>query len=982
MNFIEKFFSADGFMPHGHCYLWETRVLWLHVICDSLIALAYFAISITLIYIAKKRKDLPFNWMFACFGIFILACGISHAFEVVTVWEPLYRLSGAIKAVTAVASIATSILLIKLIPRLRAIPSVAALREANTALEKEIDERRRTEHLLRMAGRLGRLGAWSVELPSHAETWSDEVCAIYGIPPGCVLSTEAAIQAYTPESQQLLAHAFASCVHDGTPYDVEIQMVKADGRRPWMRAIGEAQRNEGDVICRVQGALQDISERKVPELALRESESRYHSLFQHMLEGYAYCRLEYDAAGQAVDYTFLDVNRAYEPQTGLHGVVGRKVSEVVPGIHEANPEQLVIYSRVSASGQPEQFETFAKPLDTWFSVSVYSHEKGHFVVVFDNITARKKAEATLVDTTRRLQLATEVTGTGVWDWDVRSNEIIWDEQMFALYGLTPRAMSYDLWKSTVHPEDFDQQAEILQETVRSGGRSERQFRIRRANDGAIRTIYASELVVADAAGAALRVVGVNRDITDLETSTAKLAASEELLNQFIKHTPAAIAMLDMDLRYVNASDRWLKDYHLEGREIIGHSHYEIFPDIPQRWKDIHQRVLAGAVEQCDEDPFPRADGGLEWLQWEARPWRQPGGQIGGLVFYTQVITARKLAEAQLRASEERFRGAFENSAIGMALVSLEGRWMRVNGALCEIVGRRPEELLACTFQDITHPDDLDADLAHVHALLAGQIDHYQMEKRYFHKAGHVVWILLAVTLVHASDGSPVHFVSQIEDISDRRAAAQRIQASLAEKEVLLREIHHRVKNNMQVITSLLQLQSGYLHDPRDAEMFKECQARIHAMGLVHDRLYRSGNLATIDFADHLREITALISRGLAQAPEQVRLVVETEPVEVNLDTAIPLGLITAELISNAYKHAFVGRAGGVISVRLFHATERELTLAVEDDGVGLPTGFAVEKARSLGLRLIGALSLQLRAELSIVTSPAGSRLQLTFPIAQ
>jgi len=513
MDFFSKFFSADGFMPHGHCYLWETRVMWLHIVSDALITLAYLTIPVTLIYIAKKRKDLPFDWMFACFGIFILACGATHALEVWTIWNPVYRLSGMMKAVTAAASLATAFLLVKLIPQLLAIPNIAALREANEALEKEVAERQRKEHLLRMAGRIGRLGAWSVELPGYTQTWSDEVCAIYEIPPGTTLSVEASIDCYGPESQALLTRAFETCVRDGTPYDVEVQMIKPDGRRLWMRSIGEAERDAAGVIHRVQGALQDISEAKSGEAALQASEVRYRSLFEHMLEGYVYCRLLYEE-GQAGDYIFLEVNGAFERQTGLKDVTGKKVSEVIPGIHDTNPELLVHYSRVASSGRPEQLETYVKPWDTWFSVSVYSHEKEHFVAVFDNITARKKSEATLGDAARRLRLATEVTGTGVWDWDLRTNGILWDDQMFALYGLTPTEMTYDLWRSTVHPEDFAEQAAILAETARTCGRSERQFRIHRANDSALRVIYASEMTVTDAAGAPLRVIGVNRDITD------------------------------------------------------------------------------------------------------------------------------------------------------------------------------------------------------------------------------------------------------------------------------------------------------------------------------------------------------------------------------------------------------------------------------------------------------------------------------------
>jgi PAS domain S-box-containing protein len=149
MNFFEKFFSPEGFMPHGHCYLWEIRVMWLHIISDALITLAYLTIPVTLIYIARRRKDLPFDWMFACFGVFILACGATHFLEIWNIWEPLYRFAGAVKAVTAAASIATAILLIRLIPRLLAIPSTAALRAANEALEREVAERQRADGAIR-----------------------------------------------------------------------------------------------------------------------------------------------------------------------------------------------------------------------------------------------------------------------------------------------------------------------------------------------------------------------------------------------------------------------------------------------------------------------------------------------------------------------------------------------------------------------------------------------------------------------------------------------------------------------------------------------------------------------------------------------------------------------------------------------------------------------------------------------------------------
>ncbi len=142
MDFVYKLFSSDGFMPHGHCYLWNPGVLWLHIVSDALITLAYFSIPFTLIYFVRKRQDLAFNWMFVCFAVFIVACGTTHLMEIWSVWHPTYWLSGVIKALTALASVPTAILLVRLVPKALALPSPEHLRRANEDLKREIDERK------------------------------------------------------------------------------------------------------------------------------------------------------------------------------------------------------------------------------------------------------------------------------------------------------------------------------------------------------------------------------------------------------------------------------------------------------------------------------------------------------------------------------------------------------------------------------------------------------------------------------------------------------------------------------------------------------------------------------------------------------------------------------------------------------------------------------------------------------------------------
>jgi PAS domain S-box-containing protein len=335
--------------------------------------------------------------------------------------------------------------------------------------------------------------------------------------------------------------------------------------------------------------------------------------------------------------------------------------------------------------------------------------------------------------------------------------------------------------------------------------------------------------------------------------------------------------------------------------------------------------------------------------------------------------------AALSESEERFRATFELAGVGIAQVSLEGRFVDVNPRLCEITGYTPGEFKALSFQEITHPDDLDTDLEYARQLLAGEIERYSMDKRYFRKDTSVIWVNLTGSLVRDVAGNPLHFVAVLEDITVRKAAEAAVKSSLDEKEVLLREIHHRVKNNMQVISSLLSLQAAKIDDHRLGELFRESQSRVRAMALIHEILYDSGDLSSIDLENYISRLATGLTRMFGADARQVQVSVESDNIALGIDHMVPCGLAISELISNSLKYAFPDGREGRIDIRATKLPEGGIRLVVSDDGVGMPEGLDIRNTKTMGMGLVVSLvERQLRGRLELACDP-GTRFTIIIP---
>jgi PAS domain S-box-containing protein len=321
--------------------------------------------------------------------------------------------------------------------------------------------------------------------------------------------------------------------------------------------------------------------------------------------------------------------------------------------------------------------------------------------------------------------------------------------------------------------------------------------------------------------------------------------------------------------------------------------------------------------------------------------------------------------ARSQETTDRFRAILEATTDMVGMADKFGRLFYINGAGRDLLGLAPDEpLTGMRLPDVHAP--WAADLVALEGLPVAMIEGaWQGETAVLSRNGPEI-PASELILAHKSPSGSVEFLSTIiRDMSEQKEAEVRIKASLEEKEVLLKEIHHRVKNNLQIVSSLLQLQASYIKDTEALQIFEESRDRIKSMALIHEQLYQSNDLAQIDFPEYLRSLLNMVLSAHRTNRTRVETKLHVDPVSLDLDTAIPVGLITNELVTNSLKYAFAGRSVGEISVRLTKSEAGDFLLMISDNGVGLPEKFNFEKATSLGLRLVRILSKQMRARLEI-----------------
>lgn len=381
---------------------------------------------------------------------------------------------------------------------------------------------------------------------------------------------------------------------------------------------------------------------------------------------------------------------------------------------------------------------------------------------------------------QQLSLALEASKLALWDYDVAIGRVYMSESWSRMLGAGDKAVTTTIEAlfELVPEEDRKGVMQAVGAAIRGPLPTYRvEHRVNRPDGKAIWIVSEGRVVSRDLQGRAIRIIGTNRNVSERVGSEQALRESEDRFRRLTHLYSDWYWELDADLRFTRIEGAGLAKLGIRAEEVIGGTsaqfpRYELTSMTTQAFAQLRaQRKSYRDVR----GRFSMPDGSYCYVSITGEPVFDTGGKFLGYRGVTRDITEQVHAEAALAESEERFKGAFENSATGMALIALDGRWLKVNRAVCDITGYSEAELLARSYQELTHPEDRNAGPASLAELLAGKKDSVQIEKRYVHKLGHSVWVLVNVSLVRDGSGKPRHFISQTLDISERKRLLQRVE---------------------------------------------------------------------------------------------------------------------------------------------------------------------------------------------------------------
>ncbi len=787
----------------------------------------------------------------------------------------------------------------------------------------------------------------------------------------------------------------------------QVHIKKKDGTPIWVSLTSQAMKDERGKILWIDGITRDITRQKQMEEALQQSEESYRGLFDTVKE--AICI-------HAADGTFLDVNEGAVEMYGYpRDYFTGKTPEFLsaPGCND--PAVTARRIREAFGGEPQLFEFWGVRKDgEVFPEEVRLYRGTYFgkdvvIAIAHDITGRRKAESalreseelfrTLFNNANDAIFLHEIQPDGVPGRYLKVNDIACKRLGYTreeLLIMSPAEVSSEKHRPKI--------PEIIR-MVKQDGHATFDA-IHRRKDGTEFPVEVSTHTF-ELHGKVL-ALSVARDITERKRMEEDLKGSEDYLKTIFNSVQTGLLIIDPENHtIVDANPAAERMIGVDKSRILGKTcHRFVCPtekgNCPitdkGRAMDNDERVLLRANGEkipvlkmvvpillngkqhllesfSDISKRVEAEKALQKLNEELEDHvrKRTEALVSLNEQLQEEITKRQQVMAALQKSEEMYRGLVEHMLDVVFRIDMDGTIRYCSPSILDLLGYAPEELIGKSSLKVIAAED------HPHLIKTLELHRpvTGFVLTMITKTGDTRTVEVNADHFLSPDGTPEGYHGILRDITEQKKMQEAIAASLQEKEIMLKEIHHRVKNNMQVISSLLSIQAKQVKDQKTQEIIREGMNRVRSIALVHEKLYLSRNLSSIDFAEYINKMTGYLFQTYNVNPHVIRVTVDVENIFFSIDRAIPISLILNELLSNALKYAFPDGKAGEIRIGI-HREGDNYIFMVADNGVGLPEGIDLVKSETLGLQLVDTLVKQIQGTLEVERT-GGTVFRIRFP---
>jgi PAS domain S-box-containing protein len=811
-----------------------------------------------------------------------------------------------------------------------------------------------------------------------------------------------------PESRAEVIKGFEQVMQGNDAYLATFKVRTINGNERWVESIGKRITFEGqnaDIV-----SLRDITDRKKTEDELRESEARYSSLFTN---SYSVSILIDPDTGIIVDANdaasqYYGYSKEQLTAFGIFDLNRLPKEKVVRDLVHAKDQKAKHFfsTHYLANGERRNVEIFSGPITVQGKTLFYS--------IIHDITERKRVEESLKESEARYSslftnsysvsiLIDPDTGMIVDANDAASQYYGYSKEQLTAFGIfnLNRLPKEKVVRDLVHAKDEKAKHFFSTHYLANGERRNVE-------------IFSGPITVQ---GKTL-FYSIIHDITDRVLAEQALRDSEAQMNMIIQGSPIPKFVIDTRHRLISWNKALEEATGIKAQDVLGTSmHWKAFYEserpclvdlivdgaldkIPQLYEGKYRKSDVAEEGYEATDFFPHLGKKGKWLRYVAAPIRNYQQKIIGAIETLEDITGLMEAQHSLRESEKRYRTLIDQLP-DFVIVHRNGILLYVNPPAAEHLGYERQNMIGKSISLFIAPEYHDmAKMAVIKRMAGEEVPPYEMTITDQSGRSHAILVngtqiqyegepaslnvLTDVTVIKEAEEvirranedlerrvaerteSLTRTNIQLEqEIKARTTAEQEIQRSLEEKDLLLREIHHRVKNNLQIIASMLNLQSRTIKDENVLSAIRDSQSRVRAMALVHERIYRSHNIGEIDLRDYLQYMVQQLFMFHNIPHAKITLTFTMDPITTDIDTIVPIGLIINEMVSNSLKHAFPGERKGSIIIEGSNPSPDLLRFAYRDDGVGIPDDVDWKKPTSLGLRLISSLVEQCSGEITM-----------------